>query len=539
MTPTTLTPATPTSDAPVTAGAGGGRRRGRRAPAILVVPAVAAAVVALAPIVYLVDRAGALGWSSAWREVWQQRTADLLVRSVGLAVTVTAACVVIGVAAAWLVVRTDVPGGRVWAVVLTLPLAVPSYVAAFAWVSWRPSLAGFGGAALVLTLTSYPYVLLPVMAALRRMDPAQEEVARALGRRPVGIAVGLTLRQLRPAIAAGGLLVALYVLSDFGAVGTMRYEVFTWVIYGAYRAGFNPARAAVLSLVLAVLALVVVAGEARARGAATQARLGAGATRDQRPLALGGLRWPALVFLTTVAGAALAFPGWRLVHWVRRSLAVDVPVDEIGAALGSSLRLSALAAVFTTALATPVGVLAARYRSRSTAVLERSTYVAHALPGIVIAISLVFVGVRVLQSWYQEVPLLVLAYVVLFLPLAVGSARTSVEQSPVRQEEVARSLGAGPWRVLTRVTLPRAWPGLAAGACLVFVTTMKELPATLLLHPTGTDTLATRLWTFTAEADYASGAPYAAVLVLCAGLPAALLARPRAQNLSDPVEVTG
>jgi iron(III) transport system permease protein len=135
----------------------------------------------------------------------------------------------------------------------------------------------------------------------------------------------------------------------------------------------------------------------------------------------------------------------------------------------------------------------------------------------------VFVGVRLLRPVYQDTPLLILAYVVLFLPLAVGAVRNSVEQSPVRLEEVGRALGHRPASVLFRVTLPLAAPGLAAGTALVFLTTMKELPATLLLHPTGTDTLATELWQATSVSDYAAAGPYALAIMLVAALPTAIL----------------
>ncbi|HEX6888281.1 MAG TPA: ABC transporter permease subunit, partial [Candidatus Nanopelagicales bacterium] len=151
--------------------------------------------------------------------------------------------------------------------------------------------------------------------------------------------------------------------------------------------------------------------------------------------------------------------------------------------------------------------------------------VGHALPGIVVAIAMVFVGVRLLRPVYQEVPLLVLGYVVLFLPLAVGAVRAAVESSPLRGEEVARSLGLSRAAVLRRVTLPVAAPGVAAGAVLVALTTMKELPVTLLLHPTGTHTLATRLWDHMLVSDQAAAAPYAALIVLGAALPAVLLGR--------------
>jgi len=499
-------------------------RRSGRPPLLLVAIACLAAAVTFLPVIYLADRVAALGWSNVVDELFQRRTFELLGRSLALTGVVTALCVVIGVTAAWLVMRSDIPGRRIWPVALALPLAVPSYVAAYAWLSWRPSMSAFPGAVLVLTTISYPYVFLPVAAALRRLDPAQEEVARSLGHGRFRVALTLTIPQIRPAIAAGALLVALYVLSDFGAVATMRYEVFTFVIYGAY-AGFNPSRAAILALPLVAMASVLVLLETWVRGSSAYARLGSGSARLPTPVQLGRARPVALGLVGGIVVIAIGFPIWRFTYWVRQALEVSVPTSDILHALGSSVWFAALAAGVTIVLAVPVGVLAARYRTRGIAVLERSTYLAHALPGIVVGIALVFVGVRFLRAYYQEVPLLILAYVVLFLPLAVGSVRAAVEQSSRRYEEVARSLGSTPLRVLGRITLPLAAPALAGGAALVFITVMKELPATLLLHPTGTETLATRLWTFTSTTDYAAAAPYAVALVLFTAIPTAFLVR--------------
>ena len=497
-------------------------RATRLPPLFILIPALAAAVVAIAPIWYLIDRALSRGAAEVWDEVWQQRTRDLVLRSLALSLTVTIACLAVGAVAAWLVVRSDLPGRGVLRVVLALPLAIPSYLAAFAWVSWRPSIAGFWGAALVLTSMSYPFVYLPCVAALRHLDPAHEEVARSLGRTRTQVALGLTLRQVRPALSAGGLLVMLYVLSDFGAVAAMRYEAFTWVIYGAYRAGFNPSRAAILASTLVVVALVLVVLEAMARGRAS-ARIGAGNARAGRPVALGRATPLAWLFIATVLGAAIVFPVGRVVYWVATFESPSAGFGDVLGALGSTLVLAIAAAVATVLLAMPVGVLAARHRGRTAQAVEGATYVTHALPGIVIAISLVFIGVRILRPIYLETPLLVLGYVVLFLPLAVGAVRASIEQSPVRLEEVARSLGSSPRAVVWRVTVPLAAPGIAAAAGLVLLSTMKELPVTLILRPTETQTLATRLWQYTSISDYASAGPYALALVIFAAIPTAAL----------------
>lgn len=493
-----------------------------RPPVLLLIPAALVAAGTLIPLGYLAGRALERGWPFVVEELFQARTAALVGRSLLLVVAVTTACVVLGVGMAVLVTRTDVTARRALAVTLTLPLAMPSYLLAYLWVSVYPSVAGFWGACLVLTLVSYPLVMLTTMAALARADPAQEEVARSLGLGGFAVLFRVTLRQARAAIAAGALLVALYVLSDFGAVAAMRFEAFTWVIYGAYRSGFNPARAAVLSLMLMVFAVVLVIAEGRARGLAASSRVGGGSPRPAPLNRLGRWNGVALLVPAAVLIAAVVVPGATLANWLLTAGPRWNPAEWVEA-LGSTLWLSAAAALAATAAALPLGVLAARYRDRGTRTLEGASYVAHGLPPIVIAISMVSLGVLLLRPIYQREPLLILAYTVLFVPLAIGSVRTAVEAAPIRLEEVARSLGRPPLRAFSAVTARVALPGIAAGAALVLLTCMKELPVTLLLHPTGTDTLATRLWGYSSVSDYAAAAPYAAALLVFAAVPTALL----------------
>ena len=511
----------PPSAAPQT-----GRARSRP-PLLLVVPAVATAVVALLPLVYLVLRAFQRGPDVVADVLLRERTAMVLVRSLTMAVAVTTACLLLGVALAWLTTRADLPLRRGWIVVAALPLAVPTYVAAFAWLSLVPDLAGGHGfgAFVVLTTCSYPYVLLPVAAALRRADPAGEEVARSLGLTAWQAFCRVTLPQLRPALAAGGLLVALYVLSDFGAVSIMRFDAFTRVIYTSYGSSFDRTPAAVLGLLLIAVTFVLVWLEGRSRGRASYSRLGQGGARTAPLVRLGRGRLPAVGLLAAVAAVTLGVPAWALVYWTAIGTSPDTDWSQLVGAAGTSLGVAALGALATTALAIPVGVLAARRTGRLPRLLERASYLGHALPGIVVALAMVFLALTLVPGLYQRLPVLLLAYVVLFLPLAVGAVHASTAQSPPGLEEVARSAGSGPVEVLRRVTLPLAAPGVAAGAALVFLTCMKELPATLVLRPIGTDTLATRLWTETGVADYAAAAPFAAALVLLAAVPTFLLTR--------------
>ncbi len=492
-------------------------------------PAVIVSFIALLPIGYLLIRAADAGLARIVDVLARERTVELVGRSLLLVGLVTTFSVVIGVGLAFMATRTDVPGRRVIATLAPLPLAIPSYVAAFAWISVVPEIAGLVGAVLVLTLCCYPYVYLPVFAALRRADPGLEEVARSLGRTPWQTFREVTLRQVRPAAAAGGLLVALYTLSDFGAVSILRYDVFTNVIYSAYRSSFDRSTAAVLSLLLVALTVAISVGESRVRRRDV-ARVGGGVARSADPVRLGPLRYPMTGAAGVVLALALAFPIVSLLYWFSTGLSAGLDTGRLGASVAATAWLSLLGAVACTVGAVPVGILAARHRGRFTTIVEQVTYAGHALPGIVVALALVFLGVRLVPWAYQEAPLLVLAYVVLFLPTAVGSVRSSVAQSSVRGEEVARSLGATPGDVLRRVTLPLAAPGISAGAALVLLTCMKELPATLLLRPTGTDTLATSLWTQTGVGAYGAAAPYGLALVVLAVLPTIWLMRASAHD---------
>ncbi|WP_435879213.1 ABC transporter permease [Streptomyces tuirus] len=500
---------------------------GRRPPLILLVPACVAALFALLPLGYLAVRALERGPAFAWDVVADERTLHLLGRSLGLTVVIVAACLVLGVSLAWLTVRTRLPGGRAWSVLATLPLAVPSYVAAFAWLSAEPDLAGFGGAALALTLVSFPYVYLPVAAALRGIDPAQEEAARSLGHGPLATFLRITLPQLRPAAAGGALLVALYALSDFGAVSLMRYDTFTRAIHTSYRASFDRTPAAALSVVLVVMTVALVAAEARTRGRAGHARTGTGTARPPVPVALGRWQPLALLWCGAVTAVAVAFPLGTLGYWLAVGSSATWDLGGLARTAWATFGVAAAGAGLTTLLALPVGVIAARHRGRAARLLEQSAYAGHALPGITVALALVFFAVRYAYPLYQQLPLLVGAYAVLFLPVAVAATRAAVLQAPPVLEDVARSLGRRPWQVLREVTVPLAAPGVAAGAALTFVVCMKELPATLLLRPTGMDTLATRLWTETGAGSFAAAAPYAAALILLAAVPSYLLGRHR------------
>jgi iron(III) transport system permease protein len=498
------------------------RRRVRR-PALAALATGSVAVAAI-PLVYLAVRAGESGYDRLAAAVFTARVAGLAGTSLALAAVVTAACLVLGVGSAYLVTRTDLPARRLFGLLAVLPLAVPSYVAAFAWSSIVDGFEGFWAAALVLTLGSYPYVFLPVAAALSGADAAQEEVSRSLGHGPWRTFLGVTARQIRPALAGGALLVALYVLSDFGAVAMLRADTFTRAIFISFEVGFDRTTALMLSCVLVVLALLILGAESATRRRGARYASMSGARRPADRVRLGRLRWPAVLALVVVAAVAVGVTAISLAGRMAAGTSRPGALEEIFAAATASVTVSAMGAALTTALAIPLGLLAARAPGGLSLVLDRVAYLSHGLPGLVIGLSLVFFGINVVYPLYQTTWLLALAYAALFLPLAVAAVTAAAVQAPPALEEVARSLGRRPMVATATVSLPIIAPGVGAGAALVFLTAMKELPATLLLRPTGMDTLATELWTHSTVSAHAAATPYAALIVVFAAIPAWVLA---------------
>lgn len=507
-----------------------------QAPRLLVALSGVTALVAVTPLAYLVIRVLDAGPEKITSSLLRSRTLTTTVTSIELVVVVVAACLIIGVPVAWLLARARLPFKGLWVVLAALPLAVPSYVAAYAWIAEFPAMSGFWAAALILTLVSMPYVIIPTTAALRGIDPAMEEVARSLGRKPWSAFWFAAMPQAWPAAAAGSLLVALYVLSDFGAVALFRVDAFTRAIYTSYRASFDRTSAAVLACVLVLLAAILIYAERRVRGRRQRWRTGSGSARRATEVDLTSRqRVLAVLALTGLAILSLGVPAFSLLRRLSEGTRRPLDLIELATATVNSFGVSLLGSLLAVGLALSVGVLAARYRTRSSRALEAISYSGHALPGVVVGLSLVSLTLVVLPVMYQTVAALALAYAVLFLPKSIGATRTSVGMVPPVLEQTARTLGRGPLRAWLETTFRLSLPGIAAGGLLVLLTAMKELPATLMLRPTGLDTLATELWNRTEIAAYGAAAPYALTLIAVAAIPAWLLtwASERASRAPD------
>ncbi len=474
------------------------------------------------PLGFIATYTVLIGPAEAWELVARPRVGSLLWNTVRLGVGCMLVTSVLGVGLAFVVERTDVPAKGLWHGLLVAPLAVPAFVNSYAWVSLDRSVTGFAGALLVISLSYYPLVYLPVVAALRGLDPALEESAWSLGHSRWRSFASVVLPQLRPALLGGVLLVGLHLLAEFGALQLLRFPTFTTAIYDLYGSTFNGAAANMIAGVLVLLCLLLLLGELRLRGRRHFARVGHGAARAAVPVRLDRSRTAVVGGLVVLVAASVGVPTYALVHWLSVGTSTEFPVGELAAAAGTTVGLAAVGAAVTTLLALPVAWLAVRHRGPVSTMIERSTYVANALPGIVVALAFVTVSLRVVPAVYQTALLLVAAYAVLFLPRAVVSVRAGLEQAPVVLDDVAASLGSGPFEVVRRVTLPVIAPSIGAGAALVFLAISTELTATLMLSPIGTDTLATSFWSASSDLRYGAAAPYALLLVLIS-VPATVL----------------
>jgi iron(III) transport system permease protein len=462
------------------------------------------------PLIYL----GLRGFSASQAsvtEILSARTLGIVINSVTLAAAVVVSATALGVPLAWLTTRCNLPLRGVWLIVSLLPLVIPSYIGTMGLievlgprgalqslleplgVQRLPSLYGFFGAWLALTLFSYPYILLPVRAALLNMDAALEEAGQSMGLSRWRIFWRITFPQLRPALAAGMILAGLYTLSDFGAVALMRYDAFTRVIYARYTS-FDREGAALLSLLLVALTLVLLGLERRASSTTKNYRVGVGAHRQIRTVRL--TRWlvPAMLFWGFVTLLGVVVPVGVLLSWTATSVQLGTVNTELVQATLNTVLASGAAALIVGVLALPVAFLVVRRPSRVNRALAGMAYFGNVLPGVVVALALVFFAANALPTLYQTLPVLILGYATRFLPLSIGATRSALTQVNPRFEEAARCLGRGRLHVLACVTAPLAKAGVLGGMALVFLSAMKELPTTLLLAPTGFDTLPTHIW---------------------------------------------
>jgi iron(III) transport system permease protein len=510
-------------------------------PASLSAFALLAAGLVSLPLFFLTYLAASAD-STVWGRLWRTRIPELLANTGALALSVSLGTLVLGVSLAWLVVRLEFPARRFWEWALVLPLAMPTYVLAYIYAHlleaggpveemWRAvfgphapfvSPYSYAGATLVMTLDTFPFVYLLARAALTNFNISFEEIARACGASRWRTLFFVTLPLVRPAIVAGLSLVILYVVSDFGAVSLLRYQTFTYAVYQQITARYDYGAAGVLSLLLVVLALIFLVAERwfreRSRFYQTTGRYRTPSRKRCSPAQAVLVT----AYLGAVLGLAFGMPLLLLARWTWAAVADGMLDARFFGFIANSAWLSGMAATLAVLLATPLAYLASRWPPRWNLLCLQAAYAGYVLPGPVGALALLAFFSQVAPFWYGSVAVLIIAYIVHFMPAGLQTMEPSLQQVTPNLEEAARSLGLGPVRTLRAITLPLVKGGFVAAWVLMFLQSMKELPATLLLRPVGFDTLAVRVWLEASEEYYQLAAPSALLIVMMA-LPALLL----------------
>jgi iron(III) transport system permease protein len=491
--------------------------------------AIVVALLSLIPLGFIVAVATGSGWDEMVRLILRRRVAELLFNTLWLEVITLPLAAVLGVGLAWITERTAIPGARWWMALMVAPLAIPAFVQSYAWNSVLPQLHGLAGAVIVALISYVPFVYLPVAAQLSRLDPALEDGAASLGKSPAQVFIHIVLPQLRWPICAGVLLVGLHLLGEYGLFVLMRYDTFATAIVDQFQSVYNGAAANLLGGVLVLCCLALILLEVGVRGDRRYARLGTGAARRPLRQALGTWLVPAVALLAAVAVLSIGVTMATLLRWLWIGGIAIWRLDLIGAALGQTLFLALAGGILTTLLAVPMAWITVRAQGRLQQVLEAAHLYVGALPGLIVALALVSITVRVALPLYQTAATLIFAYALMFMPRALTGLRSSMAQAPLELERAAMSLGRPPWLAIWQTTMRLAAPGVAASVALCALGITTELTGTMLLAPNGTRTLATKFWALTSELDYAAAAPYALLMIMLS-LPLTLVLRRQADR---------
>ncbi|MDP6285311.1 MAG: iron ABC transporter permease [Acidimicrobiales bacterium] len=531
-------------------------RHNQRAPLALKVIALISAFLFACPAIYLVWR-NITSDSDPLGVLFSEQTLSPLMRTINLTILVTLSAAILGTGLAWLTIRTDMPSRRILKIILPLPLVFPTFVGAAAFIrTLNPGglannlvekigiektleLHGLFGAWLVLTLFTYPYVFLPVAARLKNLSSSLEESARLLGDSSWSTFRKVVLPQIASSLLAGSLLVFLYTISDFGAVQFMRYDTLTRAIWTT-RLNNQPVSFA-LALILLTLAAVAVIIETfvsrrfRKPDATTQVETVLISLGKWKPIAITA-SW-LIVFLALIT-PTIALGDWAadgLLREFRGGRPLFIDFKDIIEPTINTAWISMLTALIAAAIVLPVSYLVAKYRSsigNTANAIMTSTF---AMPGLLIALSMFFWTLK--TSWAAEhlrgtIIILIFAYLVRFSAQALGPAKASVASIPPSLEDASQVLGASKFKRFFTIDIPVVTPGLLAGSGLVLMSTMKELPITLLVAPFEFPTLTTKIFQSFEDAFVAEGGLLALILVLLSAILTWILVIRRADHLA-------
>ncbi len=521
---------------------------------------VAAAVLAVIPV--LAVAAGALTPTTAvWAALWSTVLPEMIASTLALMLAVAAGTLLLGAGLAWLVTAYRFPGSTVFGWLLVLPLAMPAYVLGFVFLSlldfpgpvqtglramfgpdvWFPEVRSIPGAAVVLSLTLYPYVYLLARSALLEQAPATFDAARTLGAGRSRAAWRVVLPLARPSLAAGLALVMMETLTDFATVQYFNVQTVSVGVYQVWKGQFDRQAATELAGLVLVFALLVIAVERALRGRARYHQRG-GAGRGLPAVRLSGARGTAATAAcAAVLAAAFVIPVAQLLWWSGADTirgAAGMLDTRYGSYLLNSLVVGAIAAGCCVAIALVVTHGARMTGGRLTGAAAQLTTVGYAVPGVVVAIG-VLIAFAELDEGLEALGVpggtglvvtgsvagIVYAYIVRFLALSYHSVDASFTKISPAMTASALSLGASPARVLRRVHLPLVRTGVGAALVLVLIDSLKELPIVLLLRPFGFTTLSVWVWQLASESRWESAGLPALTIVAAATIPVLLLLR--------------
>ncbi len=495
-----------------------------------------------------------------WAHLWSTRLPGMLVTTLALMLAVAVGTLALGGGLAWLVSAYRFPGRSAFAWLLVLPLAMPAYVLGFVFLSllsyagpvqgvwrelfgteaWFPSVRSLAGAAIVLSLTLYPYVYLLARVALREQAATTYEAARTLGLSRLAAARRVVLPLARPSLAAGLLLIMMETLTDFASVQYFNVETVSVGVYRVWKGMFDRAAATELAALVLVFALAVVLLERGLRGRARYFQQGASSRGLETTRLRGWRAWAAATICGLVVAVAFFVPLLQLFLWVE----LDAVSGLSGAfhrryvyLLADSLRLAAAAAVVCVTLAALVANGTRLQGGRLTRSAAHLTLVGYVVPGPVVAIGVLLV-VAGTDQVVRELGLmsggllvtgsligLVYAYVVRFMALGYSGVEASLQKVSPSMTLAARALGASSTRILRRVHLPMIRSGAGVAFVLVLLDSMKELPIVLLLRPFGFETLSVWVWQLASESRWEGAGLPALTIVAAALVPVAILVR--------------
>ncbi|MHB8172695.1 MAG: ABC transporter permease [Thermincolia bacterium] len=531
---------------------------------LLSLPALPFLIAALiiAPILVVASALLTPTWD-IWQHLWENLLPEMVRNTALLLIGVGVGTFVIGTGMAWLVVAYRFPGQSVFEWLLLLPLVIPTYIMGFIYMStfdyagpvqtflrqwlgnsdWFPEIRSGAGAVLVMTLALYPYVYMLAKAGFQGLSSTAYEAARVMGFGPGKFFLRIGIPLIRPAIAGGVALALMEALADFATVRYFNFPTLSEGVMRVWNGMMDLGAARELAGLLAMVALALILFELALRGRSRYYQTGGKSPGISRTQLVGWRKWGATVLCTLVVAMAFGLPIMQLVLWASEEITA-MPEGTIEVYMGlilNSLLLAGLAALFAVICAL---IMASGVRisgGKLAKFLARISTIGYAMPGAVIAVGILITVTtldhglnRLLEKYWDagfgllitgSVAGLVYGYVVRYMAVAYNSIDVGMEKLTPNLTLAAQILRASKWRIMWRIHLPLVAPGIFAGAALVFVDVMKELPITVMLRPFGYDTLAVWVWQMAAESMWAGAAIPALTIVLVGLIPVIYLTR--------------